>query len=673
MATFDPSIQAMLDMFMFETETLLNQLEELLMRTEKEDSIGSDEINEIFRIMHTIKGSAAMMELPNMSKLAHSVEDLFYILRENPETRYDKIELYSLLFKAFDCLKNELETLPDESIGLTDFTSEMDTIRAYAKKIKGDEEEKSKSVVLDAAADIFNDDDFSDENIRAVTVHFKENEAMATMRAMVMLRTLQRFGKVLKTFPDDPTEESCNEQLRQSGLVLKYTTENNNTFIEKIKKSIGVADCTLIEKVQKKAAAEKPKINAEPKQAGQPKQEGAKKASAPMDSMISVKLSKLDELLDLVSEIVITESMLTAMPAVQADEVIQEPVRQLKKLTDELQDVAMSVRMLPISVAFSKMSRIVRDMNVKLGKSVELVFEGEETEVDKTVIDALGDPLMHLVRNSMDHGIEMPDERIAIGKTEPARVTLSAESAAGEVIIKISDNGKGMDTDKLLAKAGKNGILTKPANEYSRAEALKLIMLPGFSTNENVTEFSGRGVGMDVVRQNIEKIRGTINVKSEYGKGTEFIIKIPLTLSILDGMELKVGTASLLVPTVSIREAFRLDPMGLVNGSTGGEMIMLRNKCYPIIRLHKAFGLDTKVTELTDGIILLCDADQRQVCLFADELNEEVSVVIKSFPTLINRMGVKDSGLTGCAILGDGSITLLVDVKTLSERELKEG
>lgn len=685
MAKFDPSLQSMLEVFLYETTTLLDQLEELLMTTEKEESIGSDEINQIFRIMHTIKGSAAMMELPNISKLAHAVEDLFFILREDPDTQYDKNELYTHLFKAFDCLKGEVDTLPDESAELTDFTEEMNEIRAYAAKIKGEEAPAAKAADSkgsgSSAAAIFDDGDFDDATIFAAHVKFDPEDSMSNMRAMVMLRGLKKVCEVKKTIPEDPTVDDAVKVLGADGLVLKYSCEDNEAVLKKIKKAVGVKG---VEGVEKKKV-EKPKAEEKPKEAPKPaeakasekkpapaKPAGEKKAAAPADSIISVKLSKLDELLDLVSEIVITESMLTALPIMQTDENFSKPVRNLKKLTDELQDFAMSVRMLPISVAFNKMSRIVRDMNVKLGKDVDLIFKGEETEVDKTVIDALGDPLMHIVRNSMDHGIELPADREAAGKTERAKVILSAESAAGEIIIRIIDNGKGMDTAKLIAKAQKNGLLTKPAEEYTHAEALKLIMLPGFSTNEQVTEYSGRGVGMDVVRQNIEKIRGTINIKSEFGQGTEFIIKIPLTLSIIDAMQIKVGSSSLLVPTLSIKEVFKLDVRNLVSTTGSNEMIMRRDKCYPIVRLHEAFGISTEVTDLAEGIMLMCDSDAGSVCLFADELCEEVSVVIKSFPTLLNRMGVKDNGLTGCAILGDGSITLLVDVKALTEKAMKE-
>lgn len=657
MAVFDPGVEPLLDVFMYETLTLLNELEELLMTTEKAESVGSEEINSIFRIMHTIKGSSSMMGLADMSRLAHSVEDLFYILREKPDVSYDKSELYSHLFKAFDCLKNELETLADKDMPLTDFTDEINMIRQCAERIKSGENRSAAPAAVIHTTEVFGEGDIEATDIFAVHISFNGDESMPNMRAMVMLRGLKRLCEVLLTIPEEPTADEAAGLLSESGLVLKFKTDDSEAVIKKIKKSLGVKNVEIIEKPHKENTQTIHTV---------------KKQSNPTDSIISVRLSKLDELLDLVSELVVAESMLTALPHLQTDEEFLKPVRTLKKLTDELQDFAMSVRMMPVSVAFGKMSRIVRDMNVSLGKNVELVFEGENTEVDKAVIDALGDPLMHLVRNAMDHGIETAEERIAAGKTEQPGITLSAQTSAGEVIIRVADNGKGMDAQKLIESAAKNAILTKPASEYTEAEALRLIMLPGFSTRETVTEYSGRGVGMDVVRQNVEKIRGTINIKSEYGKGTEFIIKIPLTLSVIDCMRTDVGKTSLLIPVLNIKEIFRAKAASLAKEENGRETVMLRNECYPVVRLHKALSVETEVTDLTQGIMILCDCDSGEVCLFADRLSDEVSVVIKSFPTLLNRMGVKDIGLTGCAILSDGSITLLADVKTLCERALKE-
>jgi two-component system chemotaxis sensor kinase CheA len=322
--------------------------------------------------------------------------------------------------------------------------------------------------------------------------------------------------------------------------------------------------------------------------------------------------------------------------------------------------------MVPLSGAFNKMTRIVRDMKVKLNKDVDLIFEGEETEVDKSIIDQLNDPLMHMVRNSMDHGIEDDvEKRIAAGKPEKGKITLAAYNASGEVIITITDDGEGLDAHKILAKAEHQGILTKAPSEYTDKEIYHLIMLPGFSTNDVVTEYSGRGVGMDVVRQNIEKIGGSVSVDSKLGYGSVFTIRIPLSLSIVDGMEISVGDSIFTIPINSIKESFKVRPNQLVKDTSGREMIMIRGECHPLIRLYEFYGLDAKYTDLNDGIVILVEADGRFACMFADELIGEQQVVVKPWAQLLNNFGVKSHGMTGCSILGDGSITIILDIATI--------
>ena len=389
---------------------------------------------------------------------------------------------------------------------------------------------------------------------------------------------------------------------------------------------------------------------------------------AQKQSLISVNLAKLDALHDIVGEIITTESMVISNPDLEGLELesFNKAARQLKKLTSELQDTVMSIRMVPLAGVFQKMNRIVRDMKKKLNKDVEFVMEGEDTEVDKSIVDSLQDPLMHLVRNCMDHGIEEHvEERIAEGKAAKGIVKLTAQNSSGEVIITVSDDGAGIDPEKIMAKARKQGILTKPESEYTIKEIQNLILLPGFSTNETVTEFSGRGVGMDVVKANVEKCGGSIIVDSKKGEGTTFIIKIPLTLAIIDGMEVICGDLVFTVPISTIRESFKAESSQILRDTSNNEMIMIRGVCYPILRMHEKFGIDTKITDLEDGILLLVETDNKSVCIFADRLIGEQQVVVKPFPAYLNKYNIKGEGLSGCTIMGDGSISLIIDTNTL--------
>ena len=375
--------------------------------------------------------------------------------------------------------------------------------------------------------------------------------------------------------------------------------------------------------------------------------------------------------MDIVGEIVITESMVTSSPELRhlsrdSFDNFMKSARQLRKLTDDLQDIAMSLRMVPVSGVFQKMNRIVRDMKQKLDKDVRLTIVGEDTEVDKTIVDSIQDPIMHIVRNSMDHGIEdTEEERVAAGKSRQGEIILSATHTSSEVVIEVTDDGRGMDPDKLLAKARERGILTKPESEYTRKEALGLIMAPGFSTNQTVTEYSGRGVGMDVVRKNVESVGGVVSLSSELGKGTTVTMKIPLTLAIMDGMKVTVGSSIFTIPIANIRQSFKVSADQIIHDEDDSEMVERMGNFYPIVRLHQFYNIDTEVTELDKGILMWVESSDRSFCLFVDDLIGEQQVVVKPLPVYLNCFELKNYGITGCTILGNGNISLILDIMSL--------
>ena len=275
-----------------------------------------------------------------------------------------------------------------------------------------------------------------------------------------------------------------------------------------------------------------------------------------------------------------------------------------------------------------------------------------------------------MVRNAVDHAIEMPEERIAKGKDPVGKVTLSAQNVGGEIVIGIQDDGKGLDPETILAKARAKNLLTKPDNEYSPKEIYNMIMMPGFSTNTVVTEFSGRGVGMDVVKKNIEKCGGTLSIESTLGKGTTFWINIPLTLAIIDTLQFYVGDTVFAMPITSISQSFKIsDDTKVFLDTDGSEMIMVRNECFPIIRLHNVYNVEPKYTKLEDGIFILIESADKKACIFADQLIGEQQIVLKPFPKFLARYNIKQSGLSGCTILGDGSISLILDANVLIRNE----
>jgi len=314
--------------------------------------------------------------------------------------------------------------------------------------------------------------------------------------------------------------------------------------------------------------------------------------------------------------------------------------------------------MVPLSATFFKMHRIVRDMCRQLGKDVQLEIIGEETEVDKNIIEHISDPIMHIIRNSVDHGIEMPDERLALGKNEKGTVTLEAKNTGGDVLIIIKDDGAGLDRDKILKKAKNGGLLKKPESEYSDKEIQQFIFLPGFSTNEKVTSFSGRGVGMDVVSTNLELVGGSVLVDSTPGQGSTFTLKIPSSLAIIDGMTVKMGGAKYTIPIISIKQSFKAAQKDIFTDPNGNEMISTRGEIYNVIRLYEFFGIETDVKNIEDGILIMLENGDQTVCVLADELYGEQQVVMKAIPKYFKKI----RGISGCTLLGNGEISLIIDV-----------
>ena len=375
---------------------------------------------------------------------------------------------------------------------------------------------------------------------------------------------------------------------------------------------------------------------------------------------IRVSVEKIDELMNTVGELVITQAMLsqlgTSMEGPNAEK-LRAGLAQLERNTRELQESVMRVRMLPISFVFSRFPRMVRDIAQRLGKQIDLKLTGEQTELDKTVLEKIGDPLVHLVRNSIDHGIEMPEARIAAGKPAAGTVHLDACHRGGNIAVEVSDDGGGLDKDRILAKARQRGLVGQ--NDVLTDDQIhELIFLPGFSTAEKTTDLSGRGVGMDVVRRNVKELGGKIELRSERGKGSRFIITLPLTLAIVDGQSVAVGNETYIIPLISIVESMRLKETSISRLSGHNEVFSFRGDYLPIIRLHELFGIEPRARALHEGLVVIAEGDGRRVGLFVDDLLGQQQVVIKSLEANYGRV----EGVSGATILGDGSVALILDV-----------
>ena len=692
MAEQDP----MLDVFIFETQQLLETLEETLLQSEKEKALADEHINEIFRIMHTIKGSAAMMQYEYLSKLAHALEDLFDKIRAGQtRTGPDDIEgVIDLVLVASDIFKSEIDKLSAGMKAEGDFSELIGKVHDYlqtilldAPKPPGEQAAAASRGGAGAAADsggaggAIADEGAADTTdygtpFYKIRIIFEADCQMENMRAFGVVTSLTPLCQRIVHRPDDLNEESASDEIVKSGFIMYIQSGENPDILKKVCDEVMFAQSASL--VELSSDSDELPVSMRPKPAEPEEKASAAKPVAAAQAaveviakqnFISVNVNKLDKLMNLMGEIVTTESMVTKNPEVANMHIdsFERSSQELRKLINELQDIVMSIRMLPVSNSFQKMHRIVRDVSKKVGKEVELVLIGEETEVDKNIIDTLSDPLMHLIRNSVDHGIEMPEDRKKAGKSTTGNLTLEARNAGGDVVIIVTDDGAGLDRDKIIKKATEKGLTSKAEHDITDREAYNMIFLPGFSTNTEVTEFSGRGVGMDVVKRNIDKVGGSISIESTPGEGMTVTIRIPLTLAIIDGMKLRVGNLVFIVPMLSIQESFKPKDGDVFLDPDGSEMIMIRGDVFPVMRLYRIFDIQPDFETLDDGILIMISTDTATFVLFVDELIGEQQAVIKPLPDYIQKHNVGMHGIGGCAVLGDGSISLIIDINSLVE------
>ncbi len=662
-----------LDMYIYETGTLLEQLETIVLEAEKVDTFSQENVNEIFRIMHTIKGSSAMMEFDSLATVAHRIEDMFFIIREGTMSvvsEENRPALFDVVFQSIDFFRGEVEKVEADEPLSKDIDTFLSNINTLISKIKGEDVPEEAPAPVPAApaasAPAVPAPAGAAGFPYALRVNFEEGCGMESLRAFMVVTAVRDVcGESDFTFEpaDVETDSSTSESIIDNGFHLMFKTAGDRDSAISVIKTVGSVqgyqsyDCPP---PAEKPASPAPAASAAPAAQQQQQQH-------PKETLISVNLSKLDQLSAVVGEIVITESMVTSSPDLKGLvlDAFSKSARQLRKLTDELQDVSMSLRMVPVSSVFQKMTRIVRDMTKKLNRPAKLTLIGENTEVDKTIVDSIGDPIMHMIRNSMDHGIEeSQEERVAAGKDPVGEIILSARDTGSEVIIEIIDDGRGVNDEAVLAKAIRQGIAS-PDAEYSHKEILNFLLAPGFSTNTEVTEFSGRGVGMDVVKRGVEELGGTVSISSELGRGMTTTIRIPLTMAIMDGMEVAVGDSIFTIPINNILSTMKVAAKDVIHDSSSGEIIKCQGNFYPIVRAKQLYQLQHGCTNIEDGVLIWLEAGDHSYCLFVDELLGQQQVVVKQLPAYVNSYNIKNYGINGCTLRSDGSISIILDVANL--------
>jgi len=678
----DPIFEA----YITETSQLVEQLEEMILVFEHVNQFPEEMIHEIFRIMHTIKGSSSMMQFHNIAALAHALEDLFSYLREHSLPPAEWSELSDLMLEGVDFTKVELHKMKNGEPVDGEASAVVQKVKRLLEKLEQGGSSAESGTVEGR-------EESARPNRFAARLVFTDDCEMENVRAYQIIYNLQGWLKDYRHVP----EKDASQVIRNHGFQLFMETDKSYDEIHKFLSNTSYLKELELQAVsdfaepsgqgepdEPEAPADQEAPEAEPKEAEVKEAEAKKAEAAPgkadnpahkemkhpsghyQGKTIQVNVWKLDELMDLVGELVIAEAMVTQNPDIVGLQLeqFQKAARHLQKITREIQDKVMEIRMVPLATTFQRMHRIVRDMSKKLGKSVQLQLIGEDTEVDKNIIEHISDPLMHLVRNAVDHGLETAEEREQAGKPRTGTLTLEALNNGGEVLIIVRDDGRGLNKQGILKKAKATGLLHKPVAEMTDKEIFNLIFLPGFSTKEQITEYSGRGVGMDVVLQNINAVGGTITVDSRPGEGTAFTIKIPLTLAIIDGMNVSVGDAQYTIPTTSIKESFKPLAKDIITDPDGNEMIMVRGECYPVLRLHELFRVPTEITQISDGILVMVEDEGKGLCIFVDELVGQQQVVVKALPSYIRGLR-KIEGISGCTLLGDGNISLILDIQGL--------
>ena len=702
----NPIVQA----FIFETESMLEQIEQILLDCEEIKAFTEDDVNEIFRIMHTIKGGAGMMNFDKLAELAHSIEDTFFYIREEKPEINNITNITDVILEGIDFMKEYLEGIKNDDIEGLDASDIVEKNKKCIEELKSgvsviddeetpDDEEIQREKMLNSVDSISLDDEESDDDddkeekdevdsmldgmleCFEIVLHYSEGCEMENLRAFQAVQEYENNVKELKHYPedlfDDKNAASIIDLIRNDGFKLHIKTEWSYDEVQESVEKLCFIDKFTINKIEKKDFGVFKKVSkAKKKNKGNKDlKSNEKELNSRHEQLnhiqeqkrINVAVEKLDLLMDLVGELVLSETMVVSNPDLKGKKLdnCAKAARQHRKIISELQDTVMSIRMMPLSTTFSKMKRIVRDISKKLDKEMQIELIGEETEVDKNVIEQIADPLMHLVRNAADHGIESKQEREKLGKEEVGKITLEACNSGGDVLIKVMDNGRGLDKEKILEKAKKNGLIDENENDLSEKKIFSMIFLPGFSTSEEVTEFSGRGVGMDVVRNNIEALGGSISVDSTKEEGTTVTLKIPLTLAIVSGMIIRVGNAKYTVPIMSIRQSFRPSAEDIIVDTEGNEMVMVRGECYIIRRLNRMYNVKDAEENFENGILILIEDNDDTFCIFADEIIGEQQVVVKPLPEYVKKFDTI-YGIAGCTLLGDGAISLILDVAKLN-------
>ncbi len=693
-----------ISIFLNEANEIVEGLENDLVYLEDNKS-DNELLNKIFRSAHTLKSSAGTVGFEAMSNINHVAENLLEKVRSG--TLEITADMITVLLEFLDTIKLMLTNIQEgaeETDGITNIDSLKQKIKAIADG--GSSSDAAPAASAGAAPAVAaevksepKDAGFTSIQIFSINMTFKQNIFEHGIDPLMFLGDLKAIGEIkglkihIENLPsisnlEDPytcyatfeVDYESFQELDDINNIFLFVVDDNDIIIKEVasipasmpnkaEQEAAPAEATPAESDTQAAentpaAAPAGGAPAAPKAA--PAGGGGKPVAAA--STVRVDTRKLDTMMNLVGELVIAQSRIMQITSKIEDggTDLKEAVSSIDRITREIQEEVMNIRMMPISPIFSQFKRYIRDLSIELNKDIRLEMSGESTEIDKNMLEQLSDPLKHIIRNSIDHGIEATKEqRVERGKPEYGTIKLSAAHQEGHVVISIEDDGNGLNKDKIYAKAIEKGVFKKDVT-YSDAEIHRAIFLPGFSTADKVSDISGRGVGMDVVRVNIEKLKGRIEIKTEVGSGTTMIIKLPLTLAIIEGITFSLGDHIYVMPLLGIIEQLKVSNDKVKPFEGKGEMINIRGEYIPLVRLHEVFGVETEVKNIEDGIVVVAESGYKRCAIFVDELLDQQQAVIKSLDASFS----KHPGIAGGTILGNGKIALIIDIQGLANKTL---
>ena len=680
-----------MDMFLDESHEHLQSLNEGLLRLE-ENMEEIDAVNDIFRNAHTLKGMSATMGFAKIAELTHEMEDVLDLVRKS-QLKLNE-DIMDTLFKCLDSLEQMVDSVGNgEAEDVVDVSDLVAKLSSISKGTPAPAAAPAAAAPAGAAAptgaadgtdlelddidlDVMKKAKEAGMNMFHVKVTLMETCVLKAARSVMVMHALDEVGDVIKSIP--PAEDLEQEKFERSFDVLIATSSDAEAVQNAVDTVSEIEDIAVNaidpDKVGKEAAPAPvaapaaPAVSTAKPAAPAAKKESAKPAAAPakkqhQSQSVRVDIEKLDTLMNLMGELVINKVRLEQIGQTHRMSDLMETLEQMDRVTGDLQNIVMKVRMVPVSAVFNRFPRMVRDVSKELGKEINLTIEGEETELDRTVIDEIGDPIMHLLRNSLDHGVESPEKREAKGKSPVGEVGLIARHEGNNVVIMITDDGAGIDADKIRRKAVEKGMISQEeAERLDDADAVRLIFLPGFSTAEQITDISGRGVGMDVVRSKIEALSGHVDVETHIDEGSVFKIKLPLTLAIIQAMLVQVQEEMYAIPLGSIDSTINIEPTD-IQTVQNKEVIVLRGEIIPIIRMEEA--LQVPHTKDSDELfVVVVHAGEAKAGIVVDNLIGQQEIVIKTLGNLF--AGLKLFG--GATVLGDGKVALILDVATMIQQ-----